>query len=208
MNAADQLASLSWLRDLPGRPLVVAEIKQKSPYGWSNPMPWREQLTICEAVGDIISVHTDPFWGGSWAHLYAVRRATAKPILAKGFHPSVAHVEAALDILNPTDWVLTVGWDGGDYWERCWFETETLEQLGDQHPDQRCVWNARDPRTGKVRPEAPWEVMAANERRHCLPTQGHPWLCQASLIRGARNVIPRTSAVLIGQGLYEDAPTP
>lgn len=55
---------LSWLRTLPSKPLVVAEVKPQSPYGWVNRCSIGEQIALCNEYGDIISVHTDPLWGG------------------------------------------------------------------------------------------------------------------------------------------------
>jgi hypothetical protein len=183
---------LSWLRTLPGHPLVVAEIKQRSPFtGWVNPLPWRDQLAICEQVGDIISVHTDEMWGGSWRHLVDVRMATSKPILAKGFHPSETHVKACLDILDSNDSVLTVGWDGGQYAARCWMECETVEQLIET-ASERVVWNRRCPRTGAKSEVRPAKARALRDG----------WLCQASHITAPQDVVPLMEAILIGQGLY------
>lgn len=190
--------TLDWLRTLRSqpigtRPLIVAEIKQRSPYGWVNSLWWERQLDLCEEVGDIISAHTDELWGGSLFHLAAVRRKTSKPILAKGFHPTVAHVKQALEVLDPsTDWVLTVGWDGGSLRGRCWYEVESLDDLRHAHPDQRCVWNARNPRTGERRMPSALEATVV----------WGGWLCQASLIRGPQDVVPSVDAILIGEGLY------
>ncbi len=191
---------LSWLRQLPGSPLIVAEIKQCSPYGWENPLWIQPQLEICEAVGDIISVHTDPLWGGSWEHLAEIRALTSKPILAKGFHPTVPHVQRALDI--GADWVLTVDWWPGDYTgspelvelgKRCWFETCSYDEARETKAE-RVVINARNPRTGQVYGPAPWDVRRDHRKG---------WLCQASCIRGPQDVVPSIDAILIGEGLYQ-----
>ncbi len=196
---------LNWLRELPGRPLVVAEIKQRSPYGWVNPYSVEGQLDICEAVGDIISVHTNPLWGGSWSHLSLIRSMTRKPILAKGFHDTIHDVQRALDC--GADHVLTVGWHpGGELGKRCWFEVETLDQLRSAYPRVKAVWNARDPRTGAMRPlrgraDVTVHVRGANDYR-ARPDVPKPWLCQASHIRGPQDVVPGMDAILIGEGLY------
>ncbi len=186
---------LSWLRKLPGRPLIVAEIKQLSPYGWVNPLPcWEDQLAICEKVGDVISVHTDPLWGGSWEHLRAVRDRTNKPILAKGFHNTVPDVQRALDY--GATFVLTVGWwPGGKLGPYCWHEVESVFELMESEALQ-CVWNSRDPRTGQPRRGSPSDVRMANDARP------HDWLCQASHIRKPGDVVPGMNAILIGEGLY------
>lgn len=192
---------LSWLRTLPGNPLVVAEVKDRTPFNATYSAPDRYvQLRICEDVGDIISIHTNPLWGGSWEWLTEVCMLTTKPVLAKGFHDTVVDVQRALDC--GATHVLTVGWDGGPHWERCWMECENLAQLRLQRrAGHRCVWNARDPRTGATR-DTPWtggwdSVMACNGDR-----RRDPWICQASHIRGPQHVVPGVSAILIGTGLY------
>ncbi len=178
---------LSWLKQLPGSPLIVAEIKQRSPYGWSNPLKWERQLDICEEVGDIISVHTDPMWGGSLEHLAAVRKLTRKPILAKGFHPTIAHVRAALE---HSDYCLTVGWWPGN--PRCWHEVTSLREMHYTEASH-VVWNSRDPRTGETRPES----------ESAVQLQRPEWLCWASNVRAADSLKREYSAVLIGEGLYQ-----
>ncbi len=190
---------LSWLRTLPSCPLVVAEIKQRSPFtGWTNPLHWRDQLAICEGVADIISVHTSELWGGSWSHLETIRAVTSKPILAKGFHPTLLDVERALDCLGPRDWVLTVGWDGGCYHDRCWFEVESRHHLINAPQSDWIVLNSRNPRTGEKRTAIDLQsdrVMGSVDRL------GHR-ICQASHIRGPEDVVPGVDAILIGEGLY------
>ncbi len=184
---------LQWLRELPGRPLIVAEVKMRSPYGWVNPLELEEACAICEEMGDIISVHTDPLWGGSFDLLLDIRACIDKPILAKGFHPTVAHVREALGCLNPaTDWVLTVGWHPeGDLGKRCWHEAESLLEL-EESDASRVVWNNRNPRTGQSR--AAFQADARELRKG--------WLCQASHIKGPADVVAGMDAVLIGEGLY------
>ncbi len=178
---------LSWLRTLPGNPLVVAEIKSCSPYGWKNPLNWLAQLAICETVADVISVHTDPLWGGSIELLATIRKMTTKPVLAKGFHPTIKHVEMAFKA--GATYCLTVGWWPGDH--RCWFEMERPEDLY-EHRASRKVCNSRNPRTGKLGVLSP-RVMRASHAG---------WLCQASNIKGPQDVISGMDAILIGEGLY------
>lgn len=191
---------LSWLRTLPGKPLIVAEIKQRSPFGWVNPMHWRDQLAVCESVGDIISVHTNPLWGGSWDQLDVIRQRTSKPILAKGFHDTVHDVQRALDC--GAEHVLTVGWHPdllshpGLYY-RCWHEVGSLVELSETLAT-RAVWNARCPRTGMPRRGDRGSVAWANGQRPYSQ-----WLCQASHIRGPEDVMAGMDAILIGEGLYQ-----
>lgn len=174
-----------WQQRMVGR-IVVAEVKAKSPFGFVNPMPVEKQLRLCETVGDIVSIHTNEWWGGSWAWLALARRMTKKPILAKGFHATSADVQHALDC--GADYVLTVGWWNGD--ERCWHECESLAELA-ASAAPKAVWNSRNPRTGETRSE---KITDARNVRI-------GWLCQASGIRTPAD-IGDVEAVLIGQGLY------
>ena len=63
---------------------IIAEVKDKSPFGWRNPYSRQHQWDICQRVGDMISIHTDPRWGGSWEWLSEACLTSEKPILAKG----------------------------------------------------------------------------------------------------------------------------
>lgn len=199
---------LSWLRELPGRPLVVAEVKDRTPFNPDYHASDRYvQLRICEEIGDVISIHTNPLWGGSWEWLAEVCKRATKPVLAKGFHPTIRDVERALDC--GATHVLTVGWHpGGDLAERCWMECETFDQLRDQPSTQRCVWNARNPRTGETRWEDDAQLMWTcvkgynSQRRPSVSLPAQPWLCQASRIRGPDDVVAGVDAILIGEGLY------
>lgn len=168
---------------------VIGEVKTKSPYGYEASYPWAfmlEKLIVHPAI-DIVSIHTNPLWGGSWEQLKTARELTRKPILAKGFHDTIADVKAAFD--HGADYCLTVGWWPDD--DRCWFEYEHLDQLS-YIPAKRVVFNARDPRTGWKRP---WVV---NRTRAIHPG----WLCQASMIRTVTDVHPAVDAVLIGEALW------
>ncbi len=190
------LSHLNWLRELPGKPLIVAEIKTRSPYGFVNRFTgWKKQLEICEAVGDIISVHTNELWGGSWTMLESVRAYTAKPILAKGFHDTVHDVQRAFEA--GADYCLTVGWyPGGE--PRCWHEVETRDQLVNSFAPW-VVLNSRNPRTGERRTGYP--DTGAARVLSSVDRIGRK-ICQASNIRGPQDVVPGVDAILIGEALY------
>ena len=110
---------------------LVAEIKTKSPFGFSSDESWDELAEAAIHFGDIISVHTDPKWGGSFDLIEKVRAMTDKPILAKGIHSNDEEVREA--IKRGANYVLVV--------DRipvislrsvCWFEptkTEIVEEL-------------------------------------------------------------------------------
>lgn len=87
--------------------LLVAEAKWMSPFGLN--LPTFPEIALAQAIelGDIISIHTNPLWGGSWDWLAYARKQTQKPILAKGFHDTIADVEKAFNC--GADYVLTVG---------------------------------------------------------------------------------------------------
>ncbi len=194
---------LSWLKELPGRPLIIAEIKHCSPYGYKNPLSSNDQLEICEKVGDIISVHTNELWGGSFDWLRAVCKIATKPVLAKGFHNTIHDVRRARDCGATA--VLTVGWHPGDgtaFGPHCWHEVENLSQLLNTEASW-VVWNARDPRTGERRQDnhkvAGYQAYEMGYAREFRPTGR---ICQASMIRGPEDVHPSANAILIGEGLY------
>lgn len=191
---------LSWLRTLPRRPLVVAEVKDRSPYGWVNPYEIEEQLTLCETVGDIISVHTNVLWGGSFDLLRDVCQSTDKPVLAKGFHDTIHDVQRALDC--GAAHVLTVGWHpGGELGKRCWFEVECRNQLINAPEAEWIVLNARCPRTGGRRGVTAWNDTNVKRVLGSVDRLGHR-ICQASMIREPEDVVPGVDAILIGEGLY------
>lgn len=205
MTLTERISSLHWLRTLPSKPTVVAELKLRSPYGWINPLSTSDAFDLCMSVGDVISIHTDEEWGGGWDHLlgwaYEARRQ-GKKVLAKGFHPAQPHVTRALD---HADYCLTVGWWPGD--ERCWHEVETRDQLINSAAP-RIVLNARDPRTGKSRPRLWGSYLgpARLDSTDLLYGGKRRWLCQASHVRRAEDVLAGMDAVLIGEGLYTSAP--
>ena len=194
---------LSWLRTLPGSPLIVAEIKLRSPYGWVSPISIEEQFEIALQWADILSVHTNPLWGGSFqaltgARANAIRGSKRILILAKGFHDTVADVQQALDF--GADYVLTVGWDGGPLSSHCWQEVESTAQLRQAQYDQWIVCNARNPRTGEKRGQT-LEERTISEASLARGYFGGP-ICQASMINGPEDVDEAADAILVGQRLY------
>lgn len=174
---------------------IVAEVKTHSPFTaiafhgdrrqqvkWLDSCPW----------ADVISIHTNPLWHGSFEWLQDARHLTKKPILAKGFHDTVFDVERAID--SGADHVLTVGWWPGD--NRCWHECESFSQLASTDAPTM-VWNARNPRTGEMR------RLSIKDALDDLgePNQGCR-VCQASMIKSAADIDSRVQMVLIGEGLF------
>lgn len=184
-----------WVTDFlaePNRPLLVGEVKTCSPYGFRGKLSHRDALDYVASFADIVSIHTNPLWGGSFEWLQEARGLTTKPILAKGFHDTMADV--VLAFRAGAEWTLTVGWHPGmDYslGGACWHEVANLAEL-DESNAEWCVWNARNPRTGKPTYAS---IRQARKRR-----EGK--LCQASRIRCRADIHPGIDAVLIGEGLY------
>ena len=166
--------------------LFVAEAKFKSPFNPEFNVDPRIATRHAIKYGDIVSVHTNPLWGGSYEALAYVRDRTDKPILAKGFHDTIVEVKRAFD--HGANYVLTVGWWPED--PRCWHECENLEEVRlTQAP--YAVWNARNPRTGEFRKES--FHLARNLRKG--------WLCQASGIKKPTDVDTEANAYIVGTNL-------
>ena len=45
---------------------IIAEVKMKSPFGYRSKNTWDELFKAANRIGDIISIHTDERWGGSF----------------------------------------------------------------------------------------------------------------------------------------------
>lgn len=60
--------------------LVIAEVKTQSPFGWKSSRSWDDLFEIACRVGDCISIHTDPRWGGSMDLVRRARSMTNKLI--------------------------------------------------------------------------------------------------------------------------------
>ncbi len=172
---------------------IVAEVKMKSPFGFISKSSWEEQFKLADELGDIIAVHTDSRWGGSFDELKKARSLTKKPILAKGIHETDELVDQA--VKAGADYVLVVGRVPEVHNEIAWIEPMNLKQLRDIPDTFKVVWNARDITTGKPKPETFEQAREA--------WQG--WLCQASFIRHIDEVKGGADGILVGQGLSEFA---
>jgi indole-3-glycerol phosphate synthase len=135
------------------KPLLIAEVKTQSPFGFSSDKSWEELFEIANAHCDMISIHTDPRWGGSFELLTKARAMTGKPILAKGIHVTDEEVERALAL--GADKVLVVGRVPAVHLEQCFIEPYTLAELRSLPPGTSAVWNSRDLTTGALKPLAP-----------------------------------------------------
>ncbi len=166
---------------------LIAEVKTQSPFGFVSTKGRLCLFDELEPIADILSIHTSPLWGGSFEWLKEARKRTNKPILAKGFHPTIFDVKQALDC--GANYVLTVGWWPEGYAE-CIHECETLGQLSSSKAP-KALWNARNPRTGERR-------MATIEQARQVR---NGWLCQASMIQSSEDVATGVQAILVGQFL-------
>ncbi len=173
--------------------LIIAEVKTQSPFGYRSHKSFDELFQIAETVGDMIAIHTDPRWGGSFELVRTARTLTGKPILAKGWHTTDEQVEHAFRC--GADWVLAVGFIPRLHEERCLIEALSLEGLRKIPPHLRAVWNSRDLSTGGRKKET------FEEAREIF----NGWLCQASNIRTVADIQPGADAVLVGTHLVEFA---
>ena len=173
--------------------LIVAEIKTHSPFGWVSSYSWDELFKIADSVGDIISIHTDPRWHGSFEHIKKARALTNKPILAKGIHASDEDIEKAL--AAGADYVLVVGRVPDIHQYKLWIEPNSLEELQAIPHHLKAVWNARDLRNGKTKDTSFTEARAA------FPG----WLCQASFITSPEDIDSAADAAIIGTNLLDFA---
>jgi indole-3-glycerol phosphate synthase len=130
---------------------IVAEVKSHSPFGWHSKHSWDQLFEIADSIGDIISIHTDPRWHGSFELVAKARKLTTKPILAKGIHSSDDQITQALE--SGANYVLVVGRVPKNHLKKCWIEPNSIKRLQDLLPEQKVVWNARDLSTGKAKKE-------------------------------------------------------
>lgn len=172
---------------------VIAEVKTHSPFGWSSHRSWDELFHIAERIGDMISVHTDPRWHGSFDLITKARSLTSKPILAKGIHETDDMIEQAIQ--SGADFVLVVGRIPQVHADKCLIEPYSLQELKHIPSSMRVVWNSRDLKTGGVKQET------FEHARALFPG----WLCQASNIKTIGDVQKGADAVLVGTHLEEFA---
>lgn len=175
------------------RPLIIAEVKTCSPFGFTSNKSWDELFTLADKIGDIISIHTDPRWGSSFELIRKGRALTKKPILAKGIHAADADIEAALKA--GADLVLVVGRIPGVHIDKCLVEPLTLSELALIPETIKAVWNSRDLSDGSLKKET--FEMARKAFKG--------WLCQASNIRTLSDIKDDADAALIGTHLAEFA---
>lgn len=174
---------------------LIAEVKTHSPFGWKSTKSWDELFELAERIGDIISIHTDPRWHGSFDLIREARRRTNKPILAKGIHATDEEIQQAVDA--GADYILVVGRIPRIHLEKCFIEPYSLDELSKISANLKVVWNSRDLTTGGMK------IETFVEARKIFPG----WLCQASNINDKSDIDASADAVLIGTNLvrFKDA---
>ena len=170
---------------------IIAEVKTHSPFGWQSTQSWDELFTIADEVGDMISIHTDPRWHGSFELVQKARGLTHKPILAKGIHANDADITQALKA--GADYVLVVGRIPATHLDKCILEPNSLAELAKLPSDVKVIWNSRDLATGGLKTET------FSQARELFKG----WLCQASNIKTLQDIDQTADAVLIGTHLPE-----
>ncbi len=173
------------------KPLIIAEVKTSSPFGYRSERSWDELFEAASRCGDIISIHTDPRWGGSYDLLIKARSLTEKPILAKGIHATDGEIAKAVEC--GANLVLVVGRIPNVHSDKCLIEPLTLDELSRLSPDIKAVWNSRDLSTGGLKEET------FGQARKIFKG----WLCQASNIRKVDDIEDGADAVLVGSHLTE-----
>lgn len=186
-------------------PTIIAEVKTISPFGFTAVETWDELFDLAVSVGDIISIHTDPRWGGSLGHISMARARTTKPILAKGIHESDEELIKAFSL--GADLALVVGRVPNSPFiplNKCLIEPNSLEELTllveearrlSNNPEfnVKIVWNGRDLATGGIKTET------FADARNLYSG----WMCQASNIKTIEDVDQTAQAVLVGSHLEE-----
>jgi indole-3-glycerol phosphate synthase len=168
---------------------IIAEVKTMSPFGWSSDKTWDELFFVAEPVADILSIHTDSRWGGSFDLIKKAKKLTDKPILAKGIHASDEKVKQAIEA--GADYVLVVGRIPKVYEDKCLIEPLSLTELQLIPESYKAVWNSRDLVTGGIKEETFMQARSIFSG----------WLCQASNIRTVGDVEEEANAVLVGTSI-------
>lgn len=170
---------------------IIAEVKTHSPFGWKSDKSWDELFEIANQISDIISIHTDSQWNGSFDLIRKAKSLTPKPILAKGIHATDEEVHKAVEA--GADYVLVVGRIPKVFPEKCLIEPKSLAELKTIPKNFKVVWNSRDLETGGRKKET------FSEARDLWKG----WLYQASFIKTKDDIHPEAGAVLVGTHLIE-----
>jgi indole-3-glycerol phosphate synthase len=184
--------------------IVIPEVKTDSPPfpeapAWQSQYSWDElfKMAVELEAGDMVSIHTNSRWVGSFDVLAKAVSLTDKPILAKGFHTEDKHICQALSI-GASKVLVVYGEDrkklpADNLLEQCVIEPTTLENLCTLPPEVVAVWNDRDLETGRRKDttfDQAREIFAGK-------------LIQASNIATLENIESEADGILFGQHLPE-----
>jgi hypothetical protein len=187
--------------------LFIAEVKTRSPFGFKSKHDWQYLLDLAIANGDMVAVHTNERWGGSFSQVAAAANQIChlpiekRPLLlAKGIHETDAELHRAL--AAGANLVLVVGRKPPRELEPvCVFEpTGNCRDLDDLPRGLKVMWNERDLKTGKRFAEG----INPSFRDFPLARSSYDgWLCQASFIESPEDVHPAADAFIVGSHLPE-----
>ena len=170
---------------------LIAEVKAHSPFGFDSSKSWDELFALANEFGDIISIHTDLRWHGSFELIKKAKSLTKKPILAKGIHAMDDDIEKAVNV--GADYVLVVGRIPNIHKEKCIIEPLTLVDMQELDLNAKAVWNSRDLKFGGLKEET------FDQARKLFKG----WLCQASNIKSISDVNENADAILVGTHLED-----
>lgn len=175
-------------------PYVIAEIKTESPFGFKSEKTWDELFEIACKIGDVIAIHTDARWGGSFDLIRKAKQRLkdrfldhAIPILAKGIHSNDNEVHEAYRA--GARYVLTVGrLSKLGTPSTNFIEPYDLNQLNVISREYTVIWNTRDLKDGGLKKETFQEARQIFSGR----------LCQASNIKTVEDIMKGADIVLVG----------
>jgi len=175
---------------------IIAEIKTQSPSGFVSRYSWDEIFHMASENPhvDMLSIHTNPRWGGSLELIRKARALTNKPILAKGIHETDEEIMDAVQA--GANFVLVVGRVPKVHKNICLLEPYTVEEIKEYPVNTVVVWNSRDL---KALPQEAFKKETLYDVR--LVWKG--MLVQASNIQKKEDIHPLADAVLVGSHLIE-----
>lgn len=195
---------------------IVAEVKTKSPTRKDLTGDVEESLILAAEVGDIISRHTHPKWGGSFEDVRVTKEKYPNNlVLAKGMHPSDSHIDELVKI-HGADYVLVVMRNGRMlpmvHQDKCWIEVLNLEQIRSYGNALRhypvLVWNERDLEASLSEGREIWKSETSGETFEQALELARSYsidICQASGLKTVKDIKQGAKYVLVGSNLREFA---
>jgi indole-3-glycerol phosphate synthase len=189
------------------KPIFIAEIKTKSPFGYTSPHSFNQLMDTAIEHGNWISVLDSALWGGDTECISMVRKYTNKPILAKGLHTTDDSITRAIDA--GADYVLVVDRLPSSYgiWDKCLFEFDSFKTFEFRMTfdtwlgAQKHVANSRDLRTGK--PIEGFDISQFTDYKSKVQGIENVWVCQASGIKTKADIHPKVDAFIVGTHLMD-----